>query len=492
MTGFVTLVGAGPGDPGLLTLKGRAALEAAEVVVYDRLVGPELLALIPAGAEKIDVGKTAGNHPVPQGEINRILLEKAQVGKRVVRLKGGDPFLFGRGGEELELLEEKGIPYRVVPGVTSALAAPAYGGIPVTHRDYASSVHIITGHARAGSALAIDYDALRRTGGTLVFLMGVTALPEIVRGLLEAGMDGETPSAVVERGTLPHQRKVLAPLGRLEEAAREAGIESPAVIVVGRVCALSDTFDWFDRLPLKGREIIVTRPADRSGSLTRRLRALGASVTEYPCIRTVPREDSPELTEAIGSLRDYQWLVFTSPAGPPDFFRRLRTLGKDARALGGVRLAAIGPKTGAALEAFGLAPDLVPEVYDSDHLAQSLAHVEGPVLLWRASRGSDALPRCFRERGIPFTDVACYDTVYEAPESAQVRTLLEKGAIVSFTSASTVRGFVESLPGADLRNVLGCCIGPQTAREAEKYGIAVTIAREATMDALVECIKGVL
>lgn len=490
MMGSVTLVGAGPGDPGLITVKGRAVLEKAEVVVYDRLVGPELLALIPPGAERIDVGKTAGHHPVPQGEINRILLEKALEGKRVVRLKGGDPFLFGRGGEELELLEENGVAYQVVPGVTSALAAPAYGGIPVTHRDCCSSVHIITGHARAGAALKIDYPALCHTGGTLVFLMGVTALPGIAQGLLDAGMDPEMPSAVVERGTLPQQRKVLAPLNQLAEKAEQAGIQSPAVIVVGKVCALSETFDWFGRLPLKGREVVVTRPADRSGGLCDRLRDLGASVTEYPCIRTVPREDCPELDRAIQNLAAYRWLVFTSPVGPGLFFRQLRAAGKDARALGGIQIAAIGPKTAAALESFGLFPDLVPPVYDSDHLAQALSQAEGTVLLCRASWGSDALPYLFREKGIPFTDVACYDTVYESPNAARIRGLLAGRLLVTFTSASTVRGFVRSLPGADFGNVLGCCIGPQTAREAQKYGIAVTIAKEATIDSLVECIKG--
>ena len=250
MAGMVTLVGAGPGDPGLLTVKGRQALEQAQVVVYDRLVGPEILALIPAQAEAIDVGKRASHHPVPQEQISRILLEKAQQGKRVVRLKGGDPFLFGRGGEELELLSEHHIPFQEVPGITSAIAAPAYAGIPVTHRDWASSLHIVTGHQRAGKELTIDFEALVRAGGTLVFLMGVSALEAICRGLLDAGMDPATPVAVVERGTTPEQRRVSAPLGQLSQAARQAAVESPAVIVVGGVCSLAEDFDWYDSLPL--------------------------------------------------------------------------------------------------------------------------------------------------------------------------------------------------------------------------------------------------
>ena len=490
-TGTVILVGAGPGDPGLLTRKGLEAIARAEVVVFDRLVGPEILGLIPENAEKIDVGKQASNHPVPQHRINQILLEKALEGKRVVRLKGGDPFLFGRGGEELELLKENGIPFEEVPGVTSALSVPAYAGIPVTHRDYCSSVHIITGHAKAGSELKIDFDALRRTKGTLVFLMGVTALPMICKGLLDSGMAADMPAAVIERGTLPRQRKVISTLAELPKAAKDAKIVSPAIIVVGRVCGLSDSFDWFDNLPLKGREIIVTRPAERNGSLCEKLSALGASVTAYPCIRTVERVHNPELDDAIGKLNDYRFLVFTSPAGPEIFFRHLRKQHKDARALWNLKIAAIGPKTAGELEKFGVFADLVPETYDSDHLAQAMAQVEGPVLLCRASEGSDAVPRLFAKKGIPYADIACYDTVYEAPNSKPVKELVESGAIVTFTSASTVRGFVRSLPDTDYSRIIGCCIGKQTAAEAEKYGIPVKIAEKATMESLIECIKGV-
>ena len=491
MKGNVILVGAGPGDPGLLTQKGREALEQAQVVVFDRLVSPAVLALIPPEAEAIDVGKESSHHLVPQDQINRILLEKALEGKRVVRLKGGDPFLFGRGGEELELLAEQGIDFQVVPGVTSALSVPAYAGIPVTHRDFCSSLHIITGHAKAGSELHIDFDALRRTGGTLVFLMGVGSLPKICQGLLEAGMEPSIPAAVVESGTLSSQRKVVSTLEKLPEKARDARIKSPAIIVVGKVCGLSDRFDWFDRLPLKGKNVVVTRPADRIGTLAEQLRQLGADVTEYPCIRTVARQPSPQLDQAIENLSQYRWLVFTSPAGPGIFFDRLRSAGKDARTLAGLKLAAIGPKTASELERYGVMADLVPEVYDSEHLAVAMAREEGPVLLCRASRGSSALPEIFAKNGIPFADIPCYDTVYENPDPSSVRVLLDKPVLVSFTSASTVRGFVESLPGVDLSHVVGCCIGPQTAAEAKKYGISVVTAKEATVESLIECIKEV-
>ena len=489
--GSVILVGAGPGDPGLLTQKGRQAIENAQVVVYDRLVSPAILSLIPRDAEKINVGKESSNHLVPQEEINRILLRKAQEDKRVVRLKGGDPFLFGRGGEELELLEAAGIPFQVVPGVTSALSVPAYAGIPVTHRDFCSSVHIITGHARAGAELHIDFEALRRTGGTLVFLMSVSSLPRICRGLLDAGMAPDMPAAVVERGTLPRQRKLVSTLEKLPSEAEKAGVKSPAIIVVGKVCALSSRFDWFDGLPMKGKTVVVTRPEDRSGTLTQRLRELGAEVVDYPCIRTVAREENPELEEAMENLSRYRCLVFTSPAGPEIFFRRLRAAGRDARALSGLTLAAIGPKTAKAMERFGVTADLVPETYDSDHLAKALEAVEGPVLLCRASRGSTALPEMLERKGIPFADVPVYDTVYAAPAPQKVDALLGETLLVTFTSASTVRGFVESLPGRDLKNVIGCCIGKQTEAEAKKYGLTTVVSQEATMESLMETIKEV-
>lgn len=489
--GSVILVGAGPGDPGLLTQKGRQAIENAQVVVYDRLVSPAILSLIPKDAEKINVGKESSNHLVPQEEINRILLRKAQEDKRVVRLKGGDPFLFGRGGEELELLEAAGIPFQVVPGVTSALSVPAYAGIPVTHRDFCSSVHIITGHARAGAELSIDFDALKRTGGTLVFLMGVTSLPKICKGLLDAGMAPDMPAAVIEKGTCPGQRKLISTLEKLSSEAEKAGVKSPAIIVVGKVCSLSNRFDWFDCLSLKGKTVVVTRPEDRSGTLTQRLRELGAEAVDYPCIRTVAREENPELEEAIGNLSRYRCLVFTSPAGPEIFFRRLRAAGRDARALSGLTLAAIGPKTAKALEKHGVTADLVPETYDSDHLAKALEAVEGPVLLCRASRGSTALPEMLERKGIPFADVPIYDTVYTSPDPQKVDALLGEKLLVTFTSASTVRGFVESLPGRDLKNVIGCCIGRQTEAEAKKYGLTTVVSQEATMDSLMETIKEV-
>ena len=335
MAGKVILVGAGPGDPGLLTVRGRQALEGAEVVVYDRLAGPAVLALIPRTARGIDVGKAAACHPVPQEQINRILVEEARAGRQVVRLKGGDPFVFGRGGEEAEALKRAGVAFEVVPGVTSAVAAPACAGIPVTHRDYSSSLHILTGHARRGGALSIDFDALVRCGGTLVFLMGLEALPRIVGGLLEAGMDPQTPAALVENGTLPSQRRCDATLYTLPRQAAAMDIHSPALIVVGGVCALGKELCWFERLPLHGKRILVTRPGDRAGSLSEKLWDLGADVVEFPCIRTEAVFPCPAMEGALERLSAYEWLGFTSAAGVEAFWTCLRGMGKDARALSG-------------------------------------------------------------------------------------------------------------------------------------------------------------
>lgn len=490
MAGKVTLVGAGPGDPGLMTVKGLRALRDAEVVVYDRLVSPAVLALIPAGARRIDVGKQAGRHPVPQHRINQILLEEARAGHSVVRLKGGDPFVFGRGGEELETLAQAGAAFEEVPGVTSAVAAAAYAGIPVTHRGCASSLHIITGHAREGAALDIDFEALVRAGGTLVFLMGVTALPVIVRELLAAGMDGRTPAAMVENGTLPSQRRCGAALEDLPARAAEMGIHSPALIIVGEVCALAQRLCWFEGLPLRGKRVLVTRPEDRAGTLSEKLRALGADVTEFPCIRTEAILPCPAMESALERLGAGMWLGFTSAAGVEAFWTCLRGMGRDARTLGGVKLAVVGPAAGKALEACGLAADLIPEVYDAAHMGAALAkEAAGKVLLLRAEEGSPALTDALAAAGADFEDIPVYRTLYGNPCSARLREELEAGEFdyVTFTSASTVKGFVAAVGAdADFRRVVGLCIGEQTAGEARKYGIPVRVAEKAAIDALVK------
>lgn len=488
MSGKVTLVGAGPGDPGLLTLKGRTALEEAEVVVFDRLVGPEILSMIPPQARRIDVGKEASHHPVPQEDINRILLEEALAGHRVVRLKGGDPFVFGRGGEELELLARHGVEFEEVPGITSAISAPAYAGIPVTHRDLCSSVHIITGHARAGKALDIDFEALVRTRGTLVFLMGISTLPRIVSGLLAAGMKGTTPAAVVENGTLPTQRRCVATLETLLQQVEAIQIHSPAVIVVGDVCALSARFCWMEQRPLHGKTLVVTRPQSRSGTISRRLRELGAKVWEYPCIETVPKIPCPAMEQALLHCADYEWLVFTSPGGVAAFRHQMDAWGWDGRKLSGLSLAAIGPGTARALAEMGLRADYVPPVYDAAHLGEGLP-AQGRVLILRAEEGDAGLTEALQKRAVAYDDIAVYRTEYAFSQKESMRRALEQGEVsaVLFTSASTVRGFAATVgEQVDAGAIHALCIGPQTAALARKYGMTVQMAREATIESLVE------
>lgn len=352
--GKVWLVGAGPGDAGLFTLKGKEVLNQADVVVYDSLVGQGIMTMIPSRAKKINVGKRASNHTMPQEQINEVLLKEAKKGQKVVRLKGGDPFLFGRGGEELELLEEEQIPYEIVPGVTSPISVPAYNGIPVTHRDYCSSVHIITGHKKAGAEYDIDFEALVRTKGTLVFLMGVKALSDICQGLLKAGMDREMPAAILQKGTTARQKRIVATVSTLAEEVRRQGIETPAIIVVGKVCALADKFSWYEKLPLAGWKVLLTRPKDLISSMAGKLRRMGAEVLELPAIRTEPIEENPELEKAMEVLSEYQWLVFTSPTGVKVFFQQMKKYGKDIRSLGQAKVAAIGEGTRKKLEERGI------------------------------------------------------------------------------------------------------------------------------------------
>ncbi len=496
MNGKVWLVGAGPGDAGLLTLKGKQVLSEADVVVYDALVGPGVLSLIPETAELIFAGKRAGNHYLRQEETNRVLLEEAQKGKKVVRLKGGDPFLFGRGGEELELLAENGVPFEVVPGITSAIAVPAYNGIPVTHRDYCASVHIITGHRRADSSLDIDFDALVRTKGTLVFLMGISTLPEICEGLLKAGMPAETPAAVLEKGTTADQRRIGATVSTLAEECRRRQVRTPAIIVIGAVCALADTFSWFEQRPLAGVRVLLTRPKELSSRLAAMLRADGAEVLELPAIRTVPLEDDTELRESLETLsgKGYDWLVFTSPSGVRIFFAKLMEL-SDIRALGSVKVAAIGQGSEKALREYGIKADFVPSVYDGETLGRELRQRCRPgerLLIPRAKIGNEALVSELRKDGkLSVTDLPTYDTVYASSPVIDEKAYLEAGEIdyAVFTSASTVKGFAEAVGETNYSRVKAICIGKQTAAAAKALGMDVTIAEKATLASLSDCLR---
>ena len=487
-TGKVWLVGAGPGDAGLLTLKGRDALVKADVVVYDALVGDAILAMIPDTAEAIDAGKRSGDHTLHQWQTNELLLEQAQAGKRVVRLKGGDPFLFGRGGEELELLRRHGVPYEVVPGVTSPIAVPAYNGIPVTHRDFTSSLHIVTGHRRAGKDYDIDFAALVNTRGTLVFLMGLAAMEDILAGLLGAGMDPDMPAAVLSRGATAGQRRVVATVSTLAERARAAALPAPAIIVVGKVCALAEEFAWAEALPLFGFKVLVTRPRELCSTLSEKLRALGAEVVELPAVATVPVEDNRRLYAAIDRIREYQWLVLTSPSGVRIFFDELRARGQDVRALASVKIGALGEGTRAALRERGLLADVVPEKFDGDSLGMALAAAAKPgdrFLMPRARIGNREIVE--RLSDFQVDDVPLYDTVYLKNGAVDVKGMFERGVDCAlFTSSSGVKAFAQAYPEVDPAAVLAACIGEKTEATARSLGMRTRVSRRATIDSLIE------
>jgi uroporphyrinogen III methyltransferase/synthase len=494
--GTVSLVGAGPGDPGLLTLKGMRCLAEADVVIYDALANPRLLEHAPSSAERIYVGKTAGRHTLPQEEINRLLVAQAAAGKRVVRLKGGDPFIFGRGGEEVEVLAAAGIPFEVVPGITSAIAGPAYAGIPLTHRDFTATVAFVTGHedpTKADSNIA--WDKLATGVGTLVFFMGVGRLPEIVEQLTRHGRAPETPAAVVRWGTRADQEVVTGTLADLVEKSR--GMKPPALIVVGEVVRLRETLAWFERRPLFGKRILVTRAREQASEFARRLEAAGAEVVEYPAIAILPPESFQPLDAAIGRLREFSWLILTSVNGVRFFWERLLAAGKDSRALAGLKIAAIGPATAKALASHGIRADVVPSEFKAEGLLEALAGeaISGVgVLIARAAEAREILPETLRARGARVEVVPAYRTVKNAEDAAALRAMLQEKAIhvVTFTSSSTVTNFLELAgpePARLLDGVLVASIGPVTAETAARHGIVSQILTDRyTIPALVEAL----
>lgn len=492
--GKVWLVGAGPGDIGLFTLKGLQILEQADVVVYDSLVGQGVLSRIPDTARCINVGKRASHHTMPQEKINEVLLEEAKKGNRVVRLKGGDPFLFGRGGEELELLVKEGIPYEIIPGVTSPIAVPAYNGIPVTHRDFTSSLHIITGHKKQGAAYDIDFEALVRTRGTLVFLMGVSALGDICQALLQAGMEKDMPAAILQKGTTAGQKKIVATVSTLEEEVNRQGIQTPAIIVVGKVCALAEEFAWYEKLLLAGYKVLVTRPRELVSTMAEKLRVLGAEVLELPAIRTAPLKDQSKLYHAFEKLDTYQWVAFTSPTGVKVFFEEMKKTKTDVRKMCNVKIAAIGKGTQKALEERGLFPDLIPQVYDGETLGRELCQLCAGgehILIPRAAMGNQEIIKALSEKSdIVIDDIPTYDTFYETQEVIDQKKAMEAGEIscAVFTSASTVRGFVQATPGLDYTKVRAACIGKQTKAAADEWGMETYMAEKATIDSVLDLV----
>jgi len=498
-SGKVYLVGSGPGDPRLLTIRGKECLEEADVVLYDYLANPVLLDLVPAQAERFYVGRRGRGSYQDQDEVNRLLIDKAREGKIVVRLKGGDPFVFGRGGEEAEAVAASGIPFEVVPGVTSAVAVPAYAGIPVTHRTLASTVTFVTGHEDpAKGETRLEWPRLASGNGTVVFLMGMKNLPALVEHLRTEGKPADTPVALIRWGTRSTQRTVVGTLSDIVQKAAHAEIEPPTVIVVGNVVRLREQLNWFERKPLFGKRILVTRAREQAGELSRLLLDQGAEPIECPVIQIVPPEDWTAVDAAIAELTDFQWLVFTSVNGVRPFMERLQQQGRDARALSGLKLCCIGPRTAEELSRYGLRADVIPGQFQAEGLIDALkAEVAGQqVLIARAAEAREILPEQLRELGADVRVVTVYRTVRASLEIGQLKDRFVRHEIdvVTFASSSTVRNFCRLFDSREEMNKLMAgssvaCIGPITAQTAEEEGLAVAIlAEENTIPALVEAI----
>ena len=491
--GKVFLVGAGPGDPQLITLKGVECLRRAQVVIYDYLANRQLLCHCPPQAELIYVGKKASRHTLPQGGINELIVNKATEGKIVVRLKGGDPFIFGRGGEEAQDLAEQGIPFEVVPGVTSAIAAPAYAGIPLTHRDYTANCAFITGHENPNKETSsIAWDKISTGIGTLVFLMGVGNLPEITRRLVENGRSPDTPVALIRWGSTPRQRTVVGTLADIVEKAK--GFKPPSIIIVGEVINLRPLLNWFESKPLFGKRVLVTRSREQASQLSARLSAQGAEVLEVPTIQVVPADDYRDLDAAIGELGSFDWLIFTSVNGVDYFLRRLKAQGKDVRELKGIKLAAIGPATAQKLEDLQLIVDYVPGEYRAEAIIEGLRRhgIEGKkVLLPRAQVAREVLPEELSRCGAQVRVVTAYKTIQPEMDLDLLREA--KPDVITFTSSSTVSNFVSAVGQDNINEILKgttiASIGPITADTATSLGLETEIMPSAyTIPGLVEAI----
>ena len=468
MSGRVWLVGAGPGDSGLLTLRGCEVLKRADVVIYDRLIGEGILAMIPDNAERINAGKSSSAHTLSQQEIESLMIQHALSGKNVVRLKGGDPYIFGRGGEEAEALISAGLDFEVVPGVSSAVGVPAYAGIPATHRDFCSGLNIFTAHDKDN--LLPDF-----SDTVSVFLMGVSSAKDLQEKLLLT-LNPETPCAVIQDGTTSHQRTFRTRLDELHSTILKNHVAPPAVIVVGKTAGL--TLDWRGNLPLNGKRIIITRPHGRGETLSARLRDLGAEVIHLPTIRLSTIHGSLDGVDLAG----WDWIGFTSVTGVNAFFELLSETGRDVREIGTAKIAAIGSATAEALKTHGLKVEYVPEIFDGVHLAEGLSKAGGSILMFRAENGSEDISQVFRSYGISNKHVCIYRTDY-----VQLFHVPKFTDIIIFTSASTVKGFCFSVK--DMREIKSVCIGRQTANEAVRQGFTdVVIAEQADIDSLVKAV----
>lgn len=477
--GAVYLIGAGPGDPGLLTIKGKECLEKADVVVYDYLVNPKLLGYAKEGAEIIYAGKRKGNTEMPQEFINQLLVDKAKEGKTVARLKGGDPFIFGRGGEEAEALFQAGIPFEIVNGVTSAFAAPAYAGIPLTHRDFTSSFAVVTGHEDpTKEKSALPWEVLSRVG-TVVFLMGATRIEENMKKLIEYGKPPDTPAAFVAWGTLPKQKTVTGTIGEIGKIVKEQNMRPPAVIVVGEVVKLREVLNWFETKPLFGKKIVVTRARSQASELTKLLEEQGSEVIEFPTIEIVPPASWEEMDRSINNLSTYDWIIFTSANGVLFFFERLKKNGKDVRELKGIKIATIGEQTANAVQNIGLNVNMIPDEFRAEGLIEVFKKMDvrgKRLLIPRAKEAREVLPQELQKMGAEVHVVTAYETKIPAPgKTEELKEMLKRGEIdvVTFASSSTVRNFLSAL-GSDKKLLLSstaACIGPITAETLREAGI---------------------
>lgn len=481
--GLVYLVGAGPGDPGLITRAGAEAIAAADVIVYDRLASDALLSLARPDAERIYVGKASSQHTKTQEEINAILAHHGAAGKIVCRLKGGDPFVFGRGGEEAAYLRERDIPFVIVPGVTSAIAVPAYAGIPVTDRRCASSFAVITGHEDADKTEStLDWRGIAHGADTLVFLMGLSNLPDITARLIAHGRRSDLPAACIQQGTTLQQRTVVGTLADIAERVREAGIKSPAITVVGEVVSLRDTLNWFETRPLFGKRILVTRSREQASELASRLAAQGAQPVEYPVIRIEPLPPADGLAER---LTQADWLVFTSANGLPCLLGQLAAQGRDIRALGTAKIAAIGSSTADRLREYSLRVDFTPSRFVAETMAAEFPEPRGKrVVIARAEEARDVLPEALAAKGADVDILPVYRTVAEEGELVDLAQI----DAITFTSSSTVKYFRQRFPG-EVSGPVIACIGPVTAQTARDEGLNVDIvAKVFNIPALVEAL----
>lgn len=494
MKGKCYLVGGGPGDPGLLTVKGRECLEKADVLIYDALSSAEFLQWTPKECEKIFAGKRAADHAIPQDGINALIVEKAKEGKIVVRLKGGDPMIFGRGGEEAAELAEAGVPFEIVPGISSAIGGPAYAGIPVTHRDHCSQLTLFTGHEDpTKEESSLDYAHLAATPGTRVFLMGVARLREITGELIKHGAKAETPMALVRWATTGKQKTLVGTLGTIADKAEEVGFKSPAVAVIGDVVLEREKISWFENKPLLGKRVVVTRTREQAGELSVKLRELGADVVELPTIRIEHPTDVEEFADLVSHVHTYDWLVFTSPNGAQRFFDAFFLAYKDARSLGGGRIAAIGPSTAKKIAEYRFTTDLLPEKYVAEGLVESLKkeQVENQTILWvKAEETRTVISDELTKLGAIVDECVAYRTVPETddPTGAAAKFEAEGADFVTFTSASTVENFL-AMGLTWPEECQTASIGPITSQALQDKGMKVGVqAAKSDIEGLVEAI----